>query len=248
MADVGELICTTEQDPTALVEALAARDNFISAVSHELRNTVAPLLLLAEQFEAMGASMSPEQMVTKIALLTRNLHKFVATVDRVTEVAQLRDGKLQLELTEVDLAEVVAIVVGQQQRLASAGGVELVIRAPASLYGRWDRGRLAQIATNLVSNSIRFGVGGEVEIDVIDRGSEAELLVRDHGPGIPGKELSGIFDRFDHRRSRSTGGFGVGLFIVKTLAEALGGRASAANAPSGGARFSVVLPRGSMRG
>jgi len=247
MADVGELSCTTEQDPTTLAEALAARDNFISAVSHELRNTVAPLILLAEQFEAMGASMSPEQLNTKIALLTRNLHKFVATVDRVTEVAQLRDGKLQLEITDVDLAEVVGIVVSQQQRLAAAGGVELILRAPISLFGRWDRGRLAQIATNLVTNSVRFGVGGEVEIDVIDRGNDAELVVRDHGAGIAATELGGIFDRFDHRRSRTAGGFGVGLFIVKTLAEAMGGRAIAANAPGGGARFSVVLPRGSMR-
>lgn len=248
MADVGELICTSEQDPTELAEALAARDNFISAVSHELRNTVAPLILLAEQFEAMGASMSPDQLTTKIALLTRNLHKFVATVDRVTEVAQLRDGKLELEINDVDFAEVVSIVVGQQQRHAAAGGVELVVRTPISLFGRWDRGRLAQITTNLVTNAVRFGIGGEVEIDVIDRGSDAELVVRDHGAGLASADLRGIFDRFDHRRSRTSGGFGVGLFIVKTLAEAMGGRAIAANAPGGGARFSVMLPRGSMRG
>jgi two-component system, OmpR family, sensor kinase len=244
MADVGELICTGAQDPASLAESLAARDNFISAVSHELRNTVAPLILLAEQFEAMGASMSPDQLTTKIALLTRNLHKFVATVDRVTEVAQLRDGNLVLELGDVDLAEVVGIVVGQQQRYAATGGVELVVRAPASLRGRWDRGRLAQITTNLVTNAIRFGVGGEVEVDVVDRGRDAELVVRDHGPGMAAADLDGIFDRFDHRRSRTTGGFGVGLFIVKTLAEAMGGRATAANAQGGGARFSVVLPRG----
>jgi signal transduction histidine kinase len=196
----------------------------------------------------MGASMSSEQLATKIALLTRNLHKFVATVDRVTEVAQLRDGNLALEPTDVDLAEVVAIVVGQQQRLASAGGVEIVVRAPPTLRGRWDRGRLAQIVTNLITNAIRFGCGGEAEIEVIDRGSNAELVVRDHGPGLAPHELKGIFDRFDHRRSRAAGGFGVGLFIVKTLAEAMGGLAIAANASGGGARFSVVLPRGSTRG
>jgi|HubBroStandDraft_6_1064221.scaffolds.fasta_scaffold459120_2 signal transduction histidine kinase len=246
MADVGELSYQPDEEDrvTALADAVAARDNFITAVSHELRNTVAPLILLAEQFEAVGARMTPEQLATKIALLTRNLHKFVATVDRVTEVAQLRDGKLELELGRVDLSEVVGDVVHQLRRLAVAGGVELIVRGPSEVFGRWDRLRIVQIVTNLVTNAIRFGVGGEVEIDVAEQGDEAELVVRDHGPGIAATELPGIFDRFDHRRSRTAGGFGVGLFIVKTLASAMGGRATAANSPGGGARFSVVLPRG----
>jgi signal transduction histidine kinase len=239
MADVG-----FDQPPEFLLDALAARDNFIAAVSHELRNTVAPLILLAEQFQAVGGSMTPEQLQTKIALLTRNLHKFVATVDRVTEVAQLRDGRLELDFARVDASEVVEYVVSQQQRLADAGGIDLVVRAPYPMVGRWDRTRLVQIVTNLTTNAIRFGVGGEVEIEVASRGADIEISVRDHGPGIAPHELAGIFDRFDHRRSRTAGGFGVGLFIVKTLASAMGGRATAANAPGGGARFSVVLPRG----
>ncbi|HEX4453886.1 MAG TPA: HAMP domain-containing sensor histidine kinase [Kofleriaceae bacterium] len=253
MAEVGEAARSPalesadsagEDQVQDLADALAARDNFIAAVSHELRNNVAPLILLAEQFEVLGASMRPEQIATKTALLTRNLRKFVATVDRVTEVAQLRDGKLELELTHCDFASIVRDVVAQLVRQAAAGGVELVANVPTQVVGTWDRVRLAQITTSFVTNAIRYGVGGEVEIALVQRGDEVELSVRDHGPGISVAELPGIFDRFDHRRSRTTGGFGVGLFIAKTLAAAMGGHVRAANAAGGGARFSVVLPRG----
>jgi signal transduction histidine kinase len=250
MADVMEASCTADAKPDLpapvqqLADALAARDNFIAAVSHELRNNVAPLILLAEQFEVLGVAMTPEQIATKTALLTRNLRKFVATVDRVTEVAQLRDGKLELELARCDLASIVRDVVAQLQRQAAAGGVELAVAVPPHVLGTWDRVRLAQIATNLVTNAIRYGVGGEIEISITERGDDVELAVRDHGPGISPAELGGIFDRFDHRRSRTAGGFGVGLYIVKTLASAMGGRVNVINAAGGGARFSVVLPRG----
>jgi signal transduction histidine kinase len=253
MANVVEVACsgtdsgaidTVQEMVHELADALAARDNFIAAVSHELRNNVAPLILLAEQFEILGAAMSPEQLTTKTALLTRNLRKFVATVDRVTEVAQLRDGKLELDLARCDFAPVVRDVVAQLARQAVAGGVELVANLPAQVIGVWDRARLAQITTSLVTNAIRFGVGGEVEIALAQRDDNVELSVRDHGPGISAADLPGIFDRFDHRRSRASGGFGVGLFIAKTLATAMGGQVAASNAAGGGARFSVVLPRG----
>jgi signal transduction histidine kinase len=227
----------------SLASALAARDSFITAVGHELRNSVAPLLLLAEQFEAMSKP-SPEQLIPKLATLTRNLRKFVATVDRVTEVAQLRDGKFTLDLANVDLAALVGDVTSQLRRLAAAGGVELIVQTPGPVYGRWDRGRLGQIVSNLVHNAIRYGVGGDVVVIVREgANNRVELSVLDHGPGIAPGELAGIFDRFDHRRTRAAGGFGVGLFVVKTLAAAMGGNVTASNAVGGGALFSVVLPR-----
>lgn len=228
----------------SLANALAARDSFITAVGHELRNSVAPLLLLAEQFEAMSRP-SPEQLTPKLATLTRNLRKFVATVDRVTEVAQLRSGSFRLDLSSVDLAALVGDVTSQLRRLAAANDVELIVQTPGPLCGRWDRTQLRQIVANLVHNAIRFGVGGEVEVVVRESGrNRAELCVLDHGPGIAPHELVGIFERFDHQRTRPAGGFGVGLFVVKTLVAAMAGTVTASNASGGGALFTVVLPRG----
>jgi signal transduction histidine kinase len=103
---------------------------------------------------------------------------------------------------------------------------------------------VTQIVTNLLTNAIRYTGGGTVEISVRERDNDAELVVRDHGPGIPPDQIDGLFDRFDHPRSRTSGGFGVGLFVVKAMCTAMHGRVSVHNALDGGACFSVLLPRG----
>jgi signal transduction histidine kinase len=179
-----------------------------------------------------------------MAILTRNLHKFVATIDRVAEVADLRRGKLRLDPASVDLVQVIRDACRELQREAAAGGADLVIDASDPVTGYWDRTRLKQIAVNLVSNAIRYGGSGRVEITARSRASDAELVVRDYGPGLEPSALSRLFEPFDHDRGARPGGFGIGLWLVKTLCTAMRGSVTADNAATGGARFSVVLPRG----
>jgi signal transduction histidine kinase len=233
------------QQVRELTAALDARDSFLSLVGHELRNAVAPMLLLAEQFSAVVHDPQASPVVaSRAAMLTRHLNKFVTTVDRVAEVADLRRGRLRLELGEMDLVEAVEEVCREARREAAAGGSELVVEAAGPVIGTWDRARILQITANLVSNAIRYGGGGRVEITVHSPGSDAELAIRDHGPGIEPEVLARLFDRFDHERPRRAGGFGIGLWVVKALCTAMRGSVTADNASSGGARFCVVLPRG----
>lgn len=228
-----------------LTAALAARDSFIALVGHELRNSVAPMVLLAEQFSTLAEDprVSPI-VVSRMALLTRNLNKFVATIDRVAEVADLRRGKLRLEPSTVDLAAAANDVCRDLRREATAGGAEFAVAAPEPVIGQWDRVRVKQIIANLVSNAIRYGGGGTIAIDVRATARYAELVVRDHGPGIDPAALPRLFEAFDYDRGVGGGGFGIGLWLVKTLATAMGGSVTADNASTGGARFCVVLPRG----
>jgi len=238
---------TTEARPQVheLTSALAARDSFIAQVGHELRNSVAPMLLLAEQFATLvNDPQAPPVMASRAAMLTRYLHKFVTTVDRVAEVGDLRRGRLHLEPSRIDLVEVVGDVCRETRREAEAGGTELVFETAGPVLGSWDRVRVKQIVSNLVSNAIRYGGGGgRVELAVRSRGGDAELVVRDHGPGIEPAALAHLFDRFDHDRPRRAGGFGIGLWVVKTLCNAMHGSVTADNGSGGGARFCVILPR-----
>jgi signal transduction histidine kinase len=228
-----------------LTRVLAARDRFIVQVGHELRNSVAPMLLLADQFATMANEPDSHSMVvSRAAALTRALKRLVATIDRVAEVSDLRRGKLRLEPTRVDLVEVVAEVCREVQREAAASGSELAIIAPGPVIGQWDRTRVKQIVANLVSNAIRYGGGGRVELGVHCHGSDAELVVRDHGPGIDPVMLPHVFDGFDRNDAGRRGGFGVGLWLVKTLCGAMHGSVTAENGRSEGARFCVVLPCG----
>jgi len=110
-----------------------------------------------------------------------------------------------------------------------------------------DEERLGQIVRNLLQNALRYASSapGAVHICLQREDPNARLIIEDDGPGLPPDALDRVFDRFsrlDKARSRAHGGFGLGLAIVRHVAEAHGGRAFASNRPEGGARFTVILP------
>lgn len=237
----------TPSDPQVqeLSVALAARDRFLSLIGHELRNTLAPMMLLAEQFGMLAeGSQPPGKVLSRVSMLTNNLNKLMATIERIVEVTDLRRGKVPLAPSTTNLTEVVREVCSEVAREAAAGGSELVIEANAPVVGLWDRARVKQIASNLVVNAIRYGGGGRVEIAVRNGDGDAELVVRDHGPGIDEALLPHLFGFFENAARPRPGGLGLGLWVVQTLCKAMGGAVHVENCCDGGARFCVVLPRG----
>src|SRR6185503_13323741 len=106
--------------------------------------------------------------------------------------------------------------------------------------GRWDRLRIEQVAMNLISNAIKYAAGKAIHVSIARDKDDAIVEVRDSGPGIPEPELPRIFDRFERAASaRHYGGMGLGLYVVRQIAEAHGGSIDAANAPGGGACFTL---------
>jgi signal transduction histidine kinase len=232
----------SSEGPTVeeLREALASRDELIAVMGHELRNAMAPLVLLTEQFELMPTH--DDLMTKQVAMLSRNLRRFRETVERVGEVSQLRTGKLLLEPTQLDAAEVIGEVCGKLASTAQASRCELRSTA-ASVTGSWDRERLSQIAQHLIGNAIRYASGAPIDITLDGVEGQLRLVVQDHGPGIPATERAGVFDRFERAGARRSGGLGVGLWVVRTLCAAMGGTVALLESEHG-ARFCVTLPRG----
>jgi signal transduction histidine kinase len=222
-----------------LEEALAARDELIAVMGHELRNAMSPLVLLAAQFELMPTA--DDMMKKKVAMLSRNLKTFTTTLDRIGEVSQLRAGKLDLELETLDVKDVVAKVCKDLAPAAQAGGCELHCET-ASVVGRWDRARLGQIVQHLVGNAIRYASGAPIEVTVREVDHQLELVVQDGGPGIAPNERERLFDRFERKGARRSGGLGVGLWVVKALCHAMNGSVRLVDTARG-ARFCVTLPR-----
>lgn len=225
-----------------LEEQLAARDGFIGELGHELRNTVAPLVLLADHFEQLAPSAEP-QLASRVAMLARNLRKLTSTIDRLTEVAALREGRLELDYESVDLRDVVDDVAREAAPDAARAHADLRVTYSTSVQGWWDRARLKQVLHNLVGNAIRYGDGAPIEISARIVGRDAEIVVADQGPGIPLALRAHVFDRFDHRSCPKGNGFGVGLFVAKALVAKMSGEIRL-DAETGGARFCITLPRG----
>jgi len=134
-------------------------------------------------------------------------------------------------------------VVERLEETRRRAGSSLQISVPGAVIGRWDRMRIDQVVSNLLINAIKYGKGNPIEISVEKSGEVARLKVRDSGIGIAPEEQAGIFDRFSRAHSAQRyGGFGLGLWIVRQIVDALGGNIEVQSKPGEGSTFLVKLP------
>jgi signal transduction histidine kinase len=126
----------------------------------------------------------------------------------------------------------------------AAAGARLRLHAPLPVVGSWDRLRLEQVLTNLVTNALRYGRERPVEVRVEGTPAVARLQVCDEGIGIPEESQERIFGRFERAASgRNYGGLGLGLWLTRQLVEAMQGCVSVQSRPGEGSTFTVELPR-----
>jgi signal transduction histidine kinase len=219
------------------------RRRLVNDIAHELRT---PLTNLKAQLEAVEDGLLPADAATQTSLReeTALLERLV---DDLQELALAEAGQLRLDLAEVSLEEAAGAAIAALKPSAEAAGVRLESTVGPELPPvRADWNRVGQILRNLISNAITHSPrGGVVRIGARRAGTEIEIAVRDEGPGIAPEHLPRIFERFyraDASRSRSTGGAGLGLAIVRQLARAQGGDARAESEPGRGATFLVTFP------
>jgi signal transduction histidine kinase len=148
----------------------------------------------------------------------------------------------------MDLGVLVDEVAETLREPFAQAGCTLRVERKGALIGRWDRGRLAQVVTNLLSNAMKYGGGGAVDVTIEGRATTAILVVRDYGPGVPEADRERIFARFEHATARGEGGrgLGLGLYIAREIIVAHGGRIELTTPPGGGAAFEIELPHPSV--
>jgi signal transduction histidine kinase len=222
-------------------EALRRQREFAANASHELRTPLAVIRTSttdlrrnpAEPVGAVGSALDD---------IDAGVGQLTALVDDLLLLARADSGALELELTEVDLADAAAEVVGALSGVAAARGVSVVVDPrPAELTG--DPLRLRQLVTILVDNALAHSPPrGTVTVRVRADGPSATLTVEDDGPGIREADLDHVFERFWRADDAPAGGTGLGLSIAAWIVERHGGRIAASNRPEGGARLEARLP------
>jgi signal transduction histidine kinase len=229
-------------------EALHARDDFLTSAAHEFRTPLTTLRLHVQSI-ARSAHRSVEvgdaaRLATKLDVVDAQVERMSALVDRLLDVSVLAARRLPLVLEQLDLAALAReVAVGFDSELQQAG-CRLTLDLQGPSLGTWDRARLDQLLTNLLSNALKYGRGKPVEISVGGTDRMARLVVRDHGIGIEQHDHARIFGRFERGVSSSNfAGFGVGLWIARTVVEALGGTIEVESKVGHGATFTVLLPR-----
>jgi PAS domain S-box-containing protein len=228
--------------------AVQARDRFLSIASHELRTPLNPLqlhlqLLLREARKGNLEARPATECVRLLETAEQQVKKFARLVNDLLDLSRLAAGGLELHREQVDLAAVVREVVKQLEPQFAAAGCPVRVRAEAPAVGYWDRLRLEQVVSNLLSNAMKYGRGQPVEITVEAGETAARLTVRDEGLGIAPENHERIFGPFERAVSGyEYGGLGMGLYIARQIVEALGGSIGVTSRPGEGAAFLVELP------
>ncbi len=243
--EIAGLATTFNLMAESLQQAEARRKAMTADIAHELRTPLAVQRANIEAIQDGIYALSNEnlQPVYEQTLLLERL------VDDLRTLALADSGQIELIRTETDIPGLVQRVVEQFQPHAGMRGHQILI-APSQTGScptvNADPGRVEQILGNLLTNALRHTPdGGQITVAVSCTPDRVQIAVRDTGPGIPEDTLPHIFERFyrgDRSRSRMEGGTGLGLSIARRLAEAHDGLLTAANAPEGGAVFTLELP------
>lgn len=235
----------------AAQEANRAKDEFLMTLSHELRTPMTAILGWARMLPSMKES---DPMFREgIRAIARSADLQAKLIDDVLDVSRIVSGKLRLTLDNVDLAPVLQAAVDAVRTGANAKAITLTTVMEGDLgIATLDATRLQQVVWNLLSNAVKFTPkGGRVELHARRTASSFQIVVSDTGEGIDPEFLPHVFEPFRQAETPSTrvhGGLGLGLSIVRYLAEAHGGSVSASSAGRGkGSQFTVTLPTAAIR-
>ena len=250
--EVGRLGLSLNAMLARLEEAFAERRaseerlrRFLADASHELRTPLSSIRGYAELFR-IGAASEPEDVAKAMTRIEDESARMGVLVEDLLALARLDEVREQVR-EPVDLAALAGDAVDDARAVAPEREITLHgCDEDDAVVVDGDPGQLRQVLSNLMRNAlVHTPAGTPIEVSVRARNGDATLAVRDHGPGLPTDDPSELFDRFwraDPGRGRGRAGAGLGLAIVAGVVAAHGGRAVAADAEGGGARFEVVLP------
>jgi PAS domain S-box-containing protein len=229
-----------------LAAADTAKDHFLAVLSHELRSPLNVIHLWSQILQTAGCS--DDNRRKGLDVISRSSKSQARLVEDLLDVHRISTGKMRLELTEVDLAEVARLVIDSMAPVAAEKEIRIerkIGSAPALMFG--DPARLQQVLGNLLGNAIKFTPRrGTIRVTLRRRGARAEVAVSDTGEGISAAALPHIFDRFRNAERPSSGsqiGLGLGLAIARQLVGLHGGSLTVASAgPGHGSTFTFSLP------
>ncbi|MCE9671887.1 ATP-binding protein [Myxococcus stipitatus] len=248
--EVTGLVCArraAEDLAKDLREAVQLRDEFLSIASHELKSPITSVQL---QLQFLQRAATPPGSDSRAALIHRRVNATLRSVAQLhqlvsalLDVSRIRAGRLDMTHEPVDLPALAHELVDRAREDAEGVPCHVRVDAEGPLVGHWDRMRLEQVITNLLSNAFKYGGRRPVEVRITREEGFARLCVKDQGIGIAPEDQARIFQRFERAVSaRHYGGFGLGLWIVRQIVEALRGDIRVESQPGVGSTFIVRLP------
>jgi signal transduction histidine kinase len=235
-----------EEENRRVRELSQLKSEFVSLVSHELRTPLTAIsgcldLLLEEQSDQGG---KPEEL---LSIVKRNTDRLVKLLDGLLDLSRIESGKVELNLTAVDVMASIAEVVSLLRPQIEAKDQQLTVsQAEALPWVQGDAERIRQILINLLSNAHKYTPhGGQIGVTAHRLDGWIQIDVRDNGVGLSADEQAQVFNKFFRAQQparQEVVGAGLGLAITRLLVELHGGRISVVSAPGQGSTFSFTLP------
>ena len=231
-----------------LEHAVRMRDDFMSVVSHEVRTPLNGLILETQLRKLHLArdnadAFSLEKMRGMVERDERQIQSLIRLIEDMLDVSRIRTGKLSIRPNRFDLVQLTANLLDNFAPQVTVADCSVALQAGEPVMGTWDEFRIEQVVANLLSNALRYGGKGPIEVTVYAHQGFARLEVRDHGIGISKENQNRIFQQFERVSAKQVvAGLGLGLFISEQIVVAHGGTITVESALGEGSLFRVSLP------
>lgn len=246
--ELKEKMETMENENSSLRQEIRSRDEFLSIASHELKTPLTSMLLQTQHAlhsirNVSLAQFSIESLLKMLETVENQTKRLSRMINDLLNISLITTGNLNLEYEKVDLNTLVGNVIEEFSNRLKRDNIQISFHEENVLEGSWDKLRMEQAITNLLSNAIRYGEGKPIQVNIKKYYNNTRITVADHGIGINKTTQKKIFDLFERGVSQDTHkGLGVGLFITKQIVDAHHGNLTVDSREGSGSTFTIEVP------
>jgi len=221
-----ELYESLEKKIRELDEINKLKSEFVANMSHELKTPLTSIYGFAEIMKEQGSDYLQEKHKKFLTRIMTNSQILLRSINEILDVGKIESGRIKMFIEEFKIRPIIDACIEMTESLMRQKPVKIIKNVPEDIVLRTDRAKLRQIVMNLLSNAVKFTEKGKITVSALTRGGLLELAVADTGIGIKEEQKPHVFEKFhqlDGSHTRKYGGTGLGLYIVKRLAQLLGG-------------------------